>query len=351
VAQLLDRADAMRSACGAGVPDGKNPGVWLGAILGGGARHGRDKLTIIVSPPIATFGYWLEQLIAESTGKEGKGILPVEGEALGYPSVYGSDRVFAYLRADEDFDPAQDAAIARLEAAGQPVVRLPLRDIYDMGAEFFRWEFATAIAGALIGINAFDQPNVQESKDNTDRILAAYASEHTLHEPAPTLRTESGHVTLVAEGEREAALRLAPSLQTALATLAGEAGAGDYIAMLAYVQRTPATDAALQRIRLRLRNLRHVATTVGYGPRFQHSTGQFHKGGPNTGVFLQVVARDAVDAPIPDAPYTFGTLKAAQALGDLQSLHAHGRRAARVDLGDDIAAGLAELERALDAIQ
>jgi transaldolase/glucose-6-phosphate isomerase len=349
--KLLDRADAMRQACAAEVSDEKNPGVWLGTIFGAGALHGRDKVTITVSPPIATVGYWLEQLIAESTGKEGKGILPVEGETLGDPAVYGQDRIFVYLRTDEGFDPAQDTAIARLEAAGQPVVRLPLRDIYDMGAEFFRWEFATAVAGALIGINAFDQPNVQESKDNTDRILAAYAKERTLPEPAPTLRTETGHVTLVAQGERESALRQAKSLQAALDTLTREAGPGDYFALLAYIQRTSETDAALQRIRLRLRDLRRVATTLGYGPRFQHSTGQLHKGGPNTGVFLQFVARDAEDASIPDAPYTFSTLKAAQALGDLQSLIAHGRRVVRVDLGADIATGLAELERALNAIQ
>ncbi len=351
VPKLLDRADAMRRACAADVPDEKNPGVWLGSIFGAGARQGRDKITITVSPPIATFGYWLEQLIAESTGKEGKGLLPVEGEELGDPAVYGQDRVFVYLRTEEGFDPSQDAAIARLEAAGQPVVRLPLRDIYDLGAEFFRWEFAIAVAGALIGINAFDQPNVQESKDNTDRILAAYARERTLHEPAPTLRTDTNHVTLIAQGERETALRQVPSLQAALATLAAEAGPGDYFSLLAYIQRTPETAAALQRIRTRLRDLRHVATTLGYGPRFQHSTGQFHKGGPNTGVFLQFVARDAEDVPIPDAPYTFSTLKAAQALGDLQSLIAHGRRVVRVDLDDNIAAGLAELELALNAIR
>jgi transaldolase/glucose-6-phosphate isomerase len=350
VAKLLDRADAMRQACAADVEDDQNPGVWLGSILGAGARHGHDKVTIVVSPPIATFGYWLEQLIAESTGKENKGILPVEGETLGNPAVYGRDRIFAYLRTEEGFDPEQDAAIARLEADRQPVVRLPLRDVYDMGAEFFRWEFATAVAGALIGINAFDQPNVQESKDNTDRILADYASKHTLNEPTPTLRTESGHVTLVAEGARETALRQAQSLQSALMTVVDEAGPGDYIAMLAYLQRTSETEAALQRIRLRLRGLRNVATTLGYGPRFQHSTGQLHKGGPNTGVFLQFVARDFEDVAISDAPYTFGTLKAAQALGDLQSLVAHGRRAVRVDFGDDISAGLAEIERALDAV-
>ncbi|HEX9038825.1 MAG TPA: bifunctional transaldolase/phosoglucose isomerase [Ktedonobacterales bacterium] len=351
VGKLLDRADAMRQACAPNVEGAENPGVWLGTVFGAGALHGRDKVTIFVSPPIATFGYWLEQLIAESTGKEGKGILPVEGETTGDPNVYGQDRIFVYLRTETGSDPAQDAAVARLQAAGQPVVRLALRDVYDMGAEFFRWEFATAIAGALIGINAFDQPNVQESKDNTDRILATYARERTLREPNPTLRTTSGAVTLIAQGEREAALSQAQSLQEAVTTLAHEAGPGDYFALLAYIQRTPETEAALQRIRLRLRDLRAVATTLGYGPRFQHSTGQLHKGGPNTGVFVQFVARDAVDATIPGAPYTFGTLKAAQALGDLQSLIAHGRRAVRIDLGAHIATGLAELEQALDAIK
>ncbi len=350
VEKLLDRADAMRAACVAEIPAAKNPGVWLGTILGVGAQQGRDKVTIVVSPPISTFGYWLEQLLAESTGKEGKGILPVEGEALGAPSVYGDDRIFAYLRTDEGFDAAQDAAIERLEAAGQPVVRLRLRDIWDMSAEFFRWEFATAVAGALMGINAFDQPNVQESKDNTDGILARYAETHELKQPPATLRTETGHVSLVAQGALDEQLRQsAASLQAAFELYAREARPGDYFALLAYIQRTPETDATLQRIRLRLRDARKAATTLGYGPRFQHSTGQLHKGGANTGLFLQFVADTHGDLSIPDAPYTFGTLKAAQALGDFQSLQAHGRRAIRIDLHGDIAAGLAEVEQALNA--
>ena len=349
VEKLLDRADAMRAACAAETPAERNPGVWLGAILGAGNLNGHDKVTIVVSPPIATFGYWLEQLLAESTGKEGKGILPVEGEALGDPSVYGDDRIFAYLRTDSGYDSAQDAAIERLEAAGQPVVRLRLRDIWDMSAEFFRWEFATAVAGALMGINAFDQPNVQESKDNTDTILERYQQTHELKQPPATLRTQSGHVSLVAPGAQDERMRQAGSLQAAFETYARESRPGDYFALLAYIQRTPGTEAALQRIRLRLRDTRHTATTLGYGPRFQHSTGQLHKGGANTGLFLQFVAETHNDLSIPDAPYTFGTLKAAQALGDLQSLQAHGRRVIRVDLGSDIAAGLAEVERALDA--
>src|SRR6185437_12939238 len=186
VEMLLDRADAMASACAADAEARANPGVWLGTILGTMANGGRNKATLVVSPPITTFGIWLEQLLAESTGKEGKGILPVEGEALGDPAVYGDDRIFAYLRTETGFDAAQDAAIERLEAAGQPVVRLRLRDTWDMSGEFFRWEFATAVAGALMGINAFDQPNVQESKDNTDTILARYQQTHELKQPAAT---------------------------------------------------------------------------------------------------------------------------------------------------------------------
>jgi len=350
VRKLLDRADEMRAACAAETPAERNPGVWLGTILGVGAREGRDKVTIVVSPPIATFGYWLEQLLAESTGKEGKGILPVEGEALGAPSVYGADRIFAYLRTDDAFDPAQDSAIEQLEAAGQPVVRLRLRDVWDMAAEFFRWEFGTAVAGALMGINAFDQPNVQESKDNTDGILARYGQTHQLNQPPATLQTQSGHVSLVAPGALDTRMReAAASLQAAFELYVSESHPGDYFALLAYIQRTPETDAALQRIRLRLRDTRHTATTLGYGPRFQHSTGQLHKGGANTGLFLQFVADVHNDLNIPEAPYTFGTLKAAQALGDLQSLQTHGRRVIRIDLHGDIAAGLAEVEQALSA--
>ncbi|MEO7001531.1 MAG: bifunctional transaldolase/phosoglucose isomerase [Ktedonobacterales bacterium] len=354
VEKLISRADTMRRACDASIPASQNPGVWLGAILGTLASHGRDKVTIVVSPSIATFGYWLEQLLAESTGKEGKGILPVEGEALGKPEVYGPDRLFAYLRTEQGADADQDAAITALEQAGQPVVRLTLADTYDLGQEFFRWEFATAVAGALLGINAFDQPNVQESKDNTDRILAEYTKSKLLPRPDAILKTESNNVALVAQGDEASKLRGSISLQAAFETFAREANSGqpgDYFALLAYVERTPTTDAALQRIRLRLRDTRQVATTLGYGPRFQHSTGQLHKGGANTGVFLQFVATDHEDVAIPDAPYTFGTLKGAQALGDLQSLMNHGRRVIRVDLGADIEAGLAEIQEALDAGQ
>ena len=347
VAKLLDRADTMRHACHGSGPARENPGLWLGAIIGTCAKDGRDKVTLTLSPPIGTFGYWVEQLIAESTGKEGKGILPVEGEPLGTPQEYGNDRLFVYLRTDEGFDPEQDKAIAALKADGQPVVTIALRDTYDLGAEFFRWEFATAIAGALIGINAFDQPNVQEAKDRTAAILEQYAKSHELPQPQAVLRTE--RVTMYSGEEEAARLADAVSLQAALEIFARQAGSGDYVALLAYVQRTPETQEQLQHIRLRLRDMRRVATTLGYGPRFQHSTGQLHKGGANNGLFLQFVARDTEDVAIPGEVYTFSVLKQAQALGDLQALQAHGRRAIRIDLGADIAGGLAEVVQALDA--
>ncbi|HEY7339545.1 MAG TPA: transaldolase [Ktedonobacterales bacterium] len=349
VEKLLDRADTMASACSSDADARANPGVWLGTILGTLANGGRNKATLVVSPPISTFGYWLEQLLAESTGKEGKGILPVEGEALGDPSVYGDDRVFVYLRTETGYDAEQDDAVKQLETAGQPVVLLHLSDTYDMGAEFFRWEFATAIAGAFLGINAFDQPNVQESKDNTDRILKEYVQSKMIPAPRAVLQTQSRNVSLVASGEIAQRLRESVSLQAAMEVIAREAGEGDYIALLAYIERTPETHEALEAIRLRLRDMRHVATTLGYGPRFQHSTGQEHKGGSNTGVFLQFVATDTVDVPIPDEPYTFSVLKQAQALGDLQSLEAHDRRVIRIDLGTGIAGGLGEVLQALEA--
>ncbi len=349
VEKLLDRAITMEHACAASVPSGENPGLWLGAVIGALANIKRDKLTLVISPPISTFGYWVEQLIAESTGKEGKGIVPVEGETLGTSDVYGSDRLFVYLRTDEGFDPQQDAAVAVLKQAGQPIVTLSVKDVYDLGAEFFRWEFATAVAGVLLGINAFDQPNVQEAKDRTNAILDEYRVTHVLPQPAAILRTE--HVAIVGGQDQDHRLVDAVSLQAALETFAAEANPGDYFALLAYVQRIPQTHETLQYIRLRLRDLRSAATTLGYGPRFQHSTGQLHKGGPNTGVFLQFVADDERDVPIPGAPYTFGVLKQAQALGDLQALEAHGRRVIRLYLGADVTAGLSEVREALDAAQ
>ena len=290
---LLNRALEMLHASHACVPVHDNPGAWLGAALGAAALAGRDKLTLVLPESIATFGYWVEQLIAESTGKEGTGILPVEGEALGSPDVYGDDRLFVAL--------GDDDAVAPLEAAGHPVVRLPYSEPSQIGGEFFRWEFATAVAGYLLGIDPFDQPNVQEAKEATARILAGGAE--TPETPA-------------------------------LADVLSQIRPGDYIAIQAYLPKTQGTEAELQAVRHALRDRFHVATTIGYGPRFLHSTGQYHKGGRNNGIFIQVVGEDSVDVPIPGQHYTFGELSRAQALGDLQSLQAHDRRVTRVALDE-----------------
>ena len=290
---LLNRALEMLHASHACVPVHDNPGAWLGAVLGAAALAGRDKLTLVLPESIATFGYWVEQLIAESTGKEGTGILPVEGEALGSPDVYGDDRLFVAL--------GDDDAVAPLEAAGHPVVRLPYSEPSQIGGEFFRWEFATAVAGYLLGIDPFDQPNVQEAKEATARILAGGAE--TPETPA-------------------------------LADVLSQIRPGDYIAIQAYLPKTQGTEAELQAVRHALRDRFHVATTIGYGPRFLHSTGQYHKGGRNNGIFIQVVGEDSVDVPIPGQHYTFGELSRAQALGDLQSLQAHDRRVTRVALDE-----------------
>jgi hypothetical protein len=334
----------MAGACGADVPIEENAGVSLGAIIGRAARDGRDKLTLICAPGIASFGYWVEQLIAESTGKQGKGIVPIEGEPLGPPMVYGDDRLFVYLTLAEEPDKNQEAAVATLEAAGFPVVRIALRDRYDLGSEFFRWEMATATAGALLGVNPFDEPNVQESKDNTRRVLRDYEQKGSFPEERPLF--DDG-LTIVAAAPSVNGLRRAADGAAALSRFVKECEPGDYLAITAYLPRTDAIDSALQEIRRHLRDTLKVATTLGYGPRFLHSTGQLHKGGPARGVFLQITHDITTDMPVPGVPYSFGVLERAQALGDLQSLQSRKLRAVRVDLGKDIAGGLERLTTAL----
>ncbi|HCP62524.1 MAG TPA: transaldolase [Actinobacteria bacterium] len=294
---LLDRAIQAEHACASCVPAAENPGAWLGAVMGEAALAGRDKLTLVLPESIRSFGYWVEQLIAESTGKEGRGILPVEGEDVGSPDVYGSDRLFVGVGGDEIRD-----LLLPLEHAGHPAALLPFGDLVELGSQFFTWEFAVAVAGMVLGIQPFDQPNVQEAKDATKELLAA------------------GDVR--------------PPGYDALEPLLKEVKPGDYLAIQAYIPRNGETEARLHAARMRLRDRLRVATTVGFGPRFLHSTGQFHKGGPNSGVFVQVVDEPAEDLAIPGQPYTFGTLLAAQSLGDLQSLRSHGRRVARVHLAD-----------------
>ena len=308
VSQLLHRAHRMSEACAAFVPAGQNPAVWLGAILGEAALAGRNKATFVLSPGIGSFGLWVEQLIAESTGKEGKGILPVAGEPLGSPDVYGRDRVFVELSLAGESDDAVQGRLRALNAAGHPVVRLTLEDRYDLGLEFFRWEFATAVAGAILRINAFDQPNVAESKQNTKEVLAG--------KKPPTPASSASELD-----------RFFTAIKP-----------GDYLALMAYLPPTPQNDRRLAVAREKLRDRLKVATTLGYGPRFLHSTGQLHKGGPPVGHFLQIIERVEQDVPIPGMPYTFGQLESAQAEGDLLALRGRGRPAVRID-------GLGLLER------
>jgi hypothetical protein len=317
---LLDRAATMTQACSPSVPVGENPGAWLGAVFAEASKVGRDKITIVAPSAIQSFGVWAEQLIAESTGKEGKGLVPVADEALGAPVVYGSDRLFVRLALPGEDEPS---ALAALSKAGHPVVTLKLGDPLAIGAEFFRWEYAIAVAGAILGINVFDQPNVQEAKDLTKKVLS------------------EGNPPTVGEGIRWAG-QAGATLEAAIQALLGQVRAGDYVALLAFIAPTAEHDRALNAIRLAIRDKYRVATTVGYGPRYLHSTGQLHKGGPNTGVFLQLVGDDPNDLPIPGESFTFGVLKQAQALGDFQALRNHGRRVLRVQVRD-VAQGLVKI--------
>lgn len=339
IEQLLVRAQQMMGACGEGGQEKPhNPGLDLGGVLGASGNEGRNKVTFIISSMISSFGLWVEQLIAESTGKEGRGLIPVSGEQPGSPQDYGNDRLFVYLRMinDPDDNASLDKAVHALEEAGQPVVRLDLQDRYDLGGEFFRWEFATAVAGHFLDINPFDEPNVQESKDNTNRILEQYEQNGKLPEPKPV--ASDGNLTAYEGPEHNT-----HSLSDYLHTFFGQVQPGDYIAIMAYVQPTEATEAALEAFRIHLRDQYKVATTIGYGPRFLHSTGQLHKGGANNGVFVQITGDIQHDLAIPGEPYTFGTLMAAQALGDLYSLESHQRRVIRIHVAGNIPQGLQAL--------
>jgi transaldolase/glucose-6-phosphate isomerase len=343
--KLLGRAKQMAQACAAVMPAAANPAVQLGTFIGECARAGRDKLTLVTDEKIVSLGLWIEQLIAESTGKEGKGILPVAGEPLGGPAVYGQDRVFVSVSIGASSQ-GMKSKLDALTAAGHPAAYRQLTDLYDLGAEFFLWEFATACAGWRLGINPFDQPNVQESKDATKELLSTFVNTGSLPEQTP-LVAENG-LTIFAEGHTREALP-ATSVSDALRAHLATVKQGDYIALLNYIEETPAIEARLQEIRSLLRDTTKCATTAGYGPRFLHSTGQMHKGGPDTGVFFQITAKDANDFPVPGEPYSFSILKQAQALGDFRSLVAHGRRALRVDLGADVLVGLQRLHELIAA--
>ena len=348
--KFLSRAAEMVRACGPSAAVQENSGAALGVILGAAATAGRDKVTIITSPGISDLGAWLEQLLAESTGKIGKGIIPVDRERLGSPDVYGNDRLFAYLRLENDAHTDQDATLDALEKAGQPVVRITMPDTYDLGAEFFRWEIATAVAGAIIGINAFNQPDVEASKLATRSLTSEYEKTGSLPSEKPFF--EDSGIKLFSDEKNAAELTKAAtdkSLAGYLKAHLSRIKAGDYFAVLAYIQMNAEHERALQEIRHGVRDSKHVATCLGFGPRFLHSTGQAYKGGPNTGVFLQITCDDSVQLPVPGQKYTFGIVKAAQARGDFQVLAERGRRALRLHLAGDLKAGLARLQSAVQA--
>jgi transaldolase/glucose-6-phosphate isomerase len=346
ISKFLNNTEAMVKACSANVAADTNPGVLLGTIMGVGATQGRDKVTIIASPAIFDLGAWLEQLLAESTGKIGKGIIPVDREFLAEPGVYGHDRVFAYVRLDTTPDSKQDAHVAALEKAGHPVVRISVPDIYNLGQEFFRWEIATAVAGSIIGIDAFNQPDVEASKVETRKLTSEYEANGKLPPESPFF--EGSGIKLYADEKNTATLKGGKSLVEILKTHLSRIGTGDYFAVLGYITMNDVHEGALQGIRHWVRDTKKVATVLGFGPRFLHSTGQAYKGGPNSGVFLQITCDDAVDLPVPQQKYTFGIVKAAQARGDFAVLAERGRRALRVHLGKDVKAGLSTLS---DAVQ
>jgi transaldolase/glucose-6-phosphate isomerase len=350
VPRFLDRAERMAKACGPDVPPARNPGVQLGIVLGSAARAGRDKLTLLTSPGIRGLGAWLEQLLAESTGKAGRGVIPVDLEALAGPDAYGKDRLFVALRLESETDPGEESALSALEDAGHPVVRITLRDAYDLAGEFFRWEMATAVAGAVLGIHPFDQPDVEASKVETRKLSEAFERTGSLPPESPVL--VEGNIRLFTDSANAEVLRKAgagSTLSSFLRAHFARLEPGDYAAVLAYVEKSARHEALLQDIRHALRDAKRVATCLGFGPRFLHSTGQAYKGGPATGLFLQVTCDDARDLPVPDQRYTFGVVKSAQARGDFTVLAERGRRALRVHLGADVADDLDLLRRAVRA--
>lgn len=316
LSRLLDTAQAMKQACGAEVSAGDNPGCTLGAIMGALALNGRDKLTVITSPAVDRFVLWVEQLIAESTGKEGKGIVPIVGEPLADPRHYGDDRLFVYVRLQGDDNAQRDDAVSAIGASGQPLITMTMKDRYDLGGEFFKWEFAVPVAGSLLGINPFDQPDVQSAKDATAAILRRHEETGMF----PVIRT-----------------------QCSMEKLLAEAGPGKYLAVMAYVEESAQTDEAVSELRRQVMERYRIATTFGYGPRLLHSTGQLHKGGPPSGLFVQLTVDHTQHLPVPGERYTFGELTNAQAAGDLQVLQGLGRSVINVHSSGGDATAVEEL--------
>jgi transaldolase/glucose-6-phosphate isomerase len=348
VRALIRHTLAMMRSCGADVPPHENPGVQLGLAMGLAGLEGRDKVTIFSSKKIADFGAWAEQLIAESTGKEGKGLIPIDGEPLGDVTLYRDDRFFIDLRTEGENDVAHDEKLAALERAGHPVVRIVMKSIDHIGQEFFRFEMATAIAGAVLGINPFNQPDVESAKVKTRELTAAFEKNGAL--PAEEPAMSSGQVDLYTDDRNAADLRKAGAdgdLTSWLKAHLSRVHAHDYVALLAYVERNPGHIGALQTMRLAVRDKRRVATCAEFGPRFLHSTGQAYKGGPDSGVFLQITSDDKKDLPVPGQKASFGVIKAAQARGDFDVLTERGRRALRVHLKGDLETGLKALDGAI----
>jgi transaldolase/glucose-6-phosphate isomerase len=338
----------MVRSCGADVPPQENPGVQLGLAMGIAGKEGRDKVTVLSSNKIADFGAWAEQLIAESTGKDGKGLIPIDGEPLGGPELYGSDRFFIDLRTDGEADGEHDSKLAALEKAGHPVARIAMKSVDHIGQEFFRFEIATAVAGSVLGINPFNQPDVEAAKVKTRELTAAFEKSGKL--PAETPVISTNEADLFTDDKNAITLRKAGAdgdLASWVKAHLGRAGNGDYVALLAYIERNQSNIEQLQHIRHAVRDRRHVATCAEFGPRFLHSTGQAYKGGPDSGVFLQITADDRDDLPVPGQKASFGVIKAAQARGDFDVLTERGRRALRVHLKGDLEQGLAMLDAAI----
>ncbi len=354
--KLYASAERMTHAIARDVPADGNPALWLGTLIGVVAEAGRDKLSLLMSPQIESFGNWVEQLVAESTGKEGEGVVPVVGATFGMPHDYDDDRLFVYLRLDGE-DTEIDAKVRTLWEAGHPVLILRLRDAYDLGGEFLRWEFATAVVGQMMGINPFDEPNVASAKKNTNELLDVYqekgefpVASYFFQEDNVRLYTgnRTGEILDKICHQRNYDSSLLSGLLAAHLSLARS---GEYIGILAYLNASPEIEEALEDIRRRLRHARQRAVTIGYGPRYLHSTGQLHKGGPNKGVFILITADDGVDREIPDRPYTFGTLNRAQALGDLRSLQQGRRRVVHIHIDGNVLAGLRKLTEAIEATE
>ncbi|MCR5886767.1 bifunctional transaldolase/phosoglucose isomerase [Hymenobacter sp. J193] len=335
IGDILARAVRMMRACGAYGPVSHNPGLELGAALGVLAQHGRDKLTLVVPDSLSDLGLWLEQLIAESTGKEGKGVLPLAGEPLTSISSYGSDRVFVYVGYQGQSDAVNEQHLAALEAAGHPVVRILMEDARDLGSEFFRWEVATAVASAVLRINPFDQPNVQAAKTATDQLMKVVVEKGALPQTSePVVRAQDAAYYTNVPGR---------NAEEVLQSFFGQTKPGDFLCIQAYLMETPALNEELQQVRALVQEQLHIATASGYGPRFLHSTGQYHKGGPDTGLYLQLTTDHAQDLPLPGRPYTFGTFQNAQAAGDLQALQDYNRRTLRIHFNGNPTQGVADL--------